>query len=62
MNDNLFDLNVVYSIILFLTRKYRPLHLQSMIFPTLWYSGRFSPFESPPPLFEKQDESKTRFV
>ncbi|XP_040033324.2 uncharacterized protein dbf4b [Gasterosteus aculeatus] len=43
-----------------ISRKYRPLHLQSMIFPTLWYSGRFSPFESPPPLFEKQDESKTR--
>lgn len=49
----------------YLTRKYRPLHMQSMTFPTLWYSGRFSPFESPPPLFEKlteQGEDKTRFV
>ncbi|KAM8836636.1 uncharacterized protein dbf4b [Spinachia spinachia] len=43
-----------------ISRKYKPLHLQSMIFPTLWYSGCFSPFESPPPLFEKQDQSKTR--
>ncbi|XP_037610336.1 uncharacterized protein dbf4b [Sebastes umbrosus] len=47
-----------------LSRKYKPLHMQSMTFPTLWYSGRFSPFESPPPpLFEKQaeqGENKTR--
>lgn len=48
-----------------LTRKYKPLHMQSMTFPTLWYSGRFSPFESPPPQFEKraeQGETKARFV
>ncbi|XP_036937059.1 protein DBF4 homolog B isoform X2 [Acanthopagrus latus] len=46
-----------------LSRKYKPLNMQSMTFPTLWYSGRFSPFESPPPLFEKpteQGENKTR--
>ncbi|KAI3365228.1 hypothetical protein L3Q82_010323, partial [Scortum barcoo] len=45
------------------SRKYKPLHMQSMTFPTLWYSGHFSPFESPPPLFEKrteQGEDKTR--
>ncbi|CAK6956650.1 uncharacterized protein dbf4b [Scomber scombrus] len=46
-----------------LSRKYKPLHMQSMTFPTLCYSGRFSPFEAPPPRFEKwteQGESKTR--
>ncbi|XP_034415201.1 uncharacterized protein dbf4b [Cyclopterus lumpus] len=43
-----------------MSRRYKPLHMQSMIFPTLWYSGRFSPFESPPPLFEEQGENKTR--
>ncbi|CAJ1080997.1 uncharacterized protein dbf4b [Xyrichtys novacula] len=46
-----------------LSRKYRPLHMQSMTFPTLWYSGRYSPFESPPPLFDKpteQGHSKAR--
>ncbi|TKS89643.1 Protein DBF4 -like protein B [Collichthys lucidus] len=46
-----------------LSRKYKPLHMQSMTFPTLWYSGRFSPFESPPPQFEKrteQGETKAR--
>ncbi|KAF7204345.1 uncharacterized protein dbf4b [Nothobranchius furzeri] len=31
------------------SRKYKPLHMQSMTFPALHYSGRFSPFESPPP-------------
>ncbi|XP_035256954.1 serine/arginine repetitive matrix protein 1 [Anguilla anguilla] len=31
------------------SRKYRPLHLQSMVFPTLGYTGRFSPFEPPAP-------------
>ncbi|XP_040885209.1 uncharacterized protein dbf4b [Toxotes jaculatrix] len=44
-------------------RKYRPLHMQSMTFPSLCYLGRFSPFESPPPRFEKkteQGENKTR--
>ncbi|XP_077481963.1 uncharacterized protein dbf4b [Stigmatopora argus] len=35
-------------------RKYKPLHMQSMSFPSLYYSGRFSPFECPPPpRFEK---------
>ncbi|XP_074518676.1 uncharacterized protein dbf4b [Halichoeres trimaculatus] len=49
-----------------LSRKYRPLHMQSMTFPSMCYSGRFSPFESPPPpppLFDKQSgqkETKTR--
>ncbi|KAA8581525.1 hypothetical protein FQN60_003106 [Etheostoma spectabile] len=47
-----------------MSRRYKPLHIQSMIFPALWYSGRFSPFESPPPpRFEKQTEkgeNKTR--
>ncbi|XP_047464320.1 uncharacterized protein dbf4b isoform X2 [Mugil cephalus] len=42
-----------------LSRKYKPLHMQSMTFPALCYSGRFSPFESPPPLFDKQ-EKETR--
>ncbi|CAG5905970.1 unnamed protein product [Menidia menidia] len=38
-----------------LSWKYKPLHMQSMTFHTLYYEGRFSPFESPPPpLFEKQ--------
>ncbi|XP_036427664.1 uncharacterized protein dbf4b [Colossoma macropomum] len=31
------------------SRKYRPLHAQSLSFPTLRYMGRFSPFEPPPP-------------
>ncbi|XP_076857010.1 uncharacterized protein dbf4b isoform X3 [Brachyhypopomus gauderio] len=31
------------------SRKYRPLHIQSMQFPTLSYLGRFSPFETPAP-------------
>ncbi|XP_042363870.1 uncharacterized protein dbf4b [Plectropomus leopardus] len=46
-----------------LSRKYRPLHMQSMTFPTMSYLGRFSPFETPPPRFEKQaeqGENKTR--
>ncbi|XP_068585436.1 uncharacterized protein dbf4b [Cebidichthys violaceus] len=45
------------------SRRYKPLHMQSMTFPTLRYSGRFSPFEAPPPLFEEQAEqgdNKTR--
>ncbi|XP_056887680.1 protein DBF4 homolog B isoform X2 [Takifugu flavidus] len=45
------------------SRKYKPLHMQSLTFPSLWYSGQFSPFESPPPLFEKHNksvEAKTR--
>ncbi|XP_071319309.1 uncharacterized protein dbf4b isoform X2 [Trachinotus anak] len=46
-----------------MSRKYKPLLMQSMTFPSLCYLGRFSPFESPPPLFEKQTEqgeTKTR--
>ncbi|XP_030611371.1 uncharacterized protein dbf4b [Archocentrus centrarchus] len=46
-----------------LSRKYKPLHMQSMTFPDLYYSGRFSPFESPPPQFEMETElegKKTR--
>ncbi|XP_008290440.1 uncharacterized protein dbf4b [Stegastes partitus] len=46
------------------SRKYKPLHMQSMTFPSLCYLGRFSPFESPPPpRFDKraeQGESKPR--
>ncbi|XP_077359023.1 uncharacterized protein dbf4b isoform X2 [Festucalex cinctus] len=45
------------------SRKYKPLHMQSMSFPSLCYSGRFSPFESPPPpRFETttQGEDKSR--
>lgn len=47
-----------------LNRKYKPLHVQSLTFPSLWYSGRFSPFESPPPEFEKYNkpvQTKTRY-
>ncbi|XP_061612652.1 uncharacterized protein dbf4b isoform X2 [Phyllopteryx taeniolatus] len=46
-----------------ISRKYKPLHVQSMSFPSLCYVGRFSPFESPPPpRFEKtaQRENKSR--
>ncbi|XP_054454905.1 uncharacterized protein dbf4b [Anoplopoma fimbria] len=46
-----------------MSRTYKPLHMQSTTFPTLRYSGRFSPFESPPPPFDKQaeqGESQTR--
>ncbi|XP_075949888.1 uncharacterized protein dbf4b [Anarhichas minor] len=46
-----------------MSRRHKPLHMQSMAFPTLWYSGRFSPFEAPPPLFDQQSEqgeNKTR--
>ncbi|XP_063338062.1 uncharacterized protein dbf4b [Pelmatolapia mariae] len=47
-----------------LSRKYKPLHMQSMTFPDLYYAGRFSPFECPPPpRFEKKtemEETKTR--
>ncbi|KAF1373834.1 hypothetical protein PFLUV_G00243050 [Perca fluviatilis] len=44
-----------------MSRRYKPLHIQSMTFPPLWYSGRFSPFESPPPpRFEKQTEEKKK--
>uniref|UniRef100_A0A3B4VFX9 DBF4-type domain-containing protein n=1 Tax=Seriola dumerili TaxID=41447 RepID=A0A3B4VFX9_SERDU len=45
------------------SRKYKPLHIQSMTLPSLCYLGRFSPFESPPPpQFEKwtEQEEKTR--
>ena len=48
-----------------LTRKYKPLHMQSTTFPSLCYSGRFSPFDITPPRFEnptEEGESKTRFV
>ncbi|XP_061665570.1 uncharacterized protein dbf4b [Syngnathoides biaculeatus] len=45
-----------------ISRKYKPLHMQSMSFPSLCPSGRFSPFESPPPRFVKtpQRENKSR--
>ncbi|XP_054623677.1 uncharacterized protein dbf4b [Dunckerocampus dactyliophorus] len=37
------------------SRKYKPLLMQSMTFPSLCYLGRFSPFEPPPPpRFDKQ--------
>ncbi|KAM3591424.1 uncharacterized protein V6R79_001955 [Siganus canaliculatus] len=41
------------------SRKYKPLHMQSMTFPSLWYLGRYSPFESPPPpQFQKSTEQE----
>lgn len=47
-----------------LSRKYKPLHMQSMTFPDLYYAGRFSPFECPPPpRFDRKtdmEETKTR--
>ncbi|MED6251167.1 hypothetical protein ATANTOWER_024223 [Ataeniobius toweri] len=37
-----------------INRKYKPLHMQSVAFPSLYFLGRFSPFESPPPpLFDQ---------
>ncbi|KAK7919551.1 hypothetical protein WMY93_010835 [Mugilogobius chulae] len=43
------------------SRKYKPLHMQSMSFPSLYYSGRYSPFECPPPpRFDKWTEKKRR--
>ncbi|XP_011491829.1 uncharacterized protein LOC101168767 isoform X2 [Oryzias latipes] len=46
------------------SRRYRPLHVQSMTLPALFYSGRHSPFEAPPPpQFDKQpdrENSKSR--
>ncbi|XP_034147931.1 cell surface glycoprotein 1 isoform X2 [Esox lucius] len=48
------------------SRKYKPLLVQSMTFPSLCYSGRFSPFEPPaPPQPEGTKEpgqNKTRLV
>ncbi|KAL0984394.1 hypothetical protein UPYG_G00140870 [Umbra pygmaea] len=48
------------------SRKHKPLHMQSMTFPSLCYSGRFSPFEPPaPPQPEgskEQRRNKTRQV
>ncbi|XP_034049913.1 uncharacterized protein dbf4b [Thalassophryne amazonica] len=45
-----------------LSRKYKPLHMQSTTFPSVCYSGRFSPFESPPQLERegKQEGCKHR--
>ncbi|KAL6474819.1 hypothetical protein MHYP_G00158590 [Metynnis hypsauchen] len=41
------------------SRKYRPLHAQSLSFPTLRYMGRFSPFEPPaPPRPEKRKDGE----
>ncbi|XP_017559954.1 uncharacterized protein dbf4b [Pygocentrus nattereri] len=41
------------------SRKYRPLHAQSLSFPTLRYTGRFSPFEPPaPPRPEKRKDGE----
>ncbi|XP_029934148.1 uncharacterized protein dbf4b [Myripristis murdjan] len=44
------------------SRKYKPLHMQSMTFPTLCYLGRFSPFETLPRTEKvtEQGEAKTR--
>ncbi|KAJ8364548.1 hypothetical protein SKAU_G00133790 [Synaphobranchus kaupii] len=44
------------------SRKYRPLHLQSVVFPTLDYTGRFSPFEppAPPPPENEKDQGNHR--
>lgn len=57
-------LRVPYLKIEDVNRKYKPLHMQSVAFPSLYFLGRFSPFESPPPpLFEQdagQRKAKTR--
>ncbi|XP_012710435.2 uncharacterized protein dbf4b [Fundulus heteroclitus] len=37
-----------------MNRKYKPLHMQSVAFPSLYFLGRFSPFESPPPPLFKE--------
>ncbi|KAI1896453.1 hypothetical protein AGOR_G00094950 [Albula goreensis] len=45
------------------SRKYKPLHLQSMSFPMLDYTGRFSPFEPPappPPERHKDQDHKAK--
>ncbi|XP_029978217.1 protein DBF4 homolog B [Sphaeramia orbicularis] len=43
------------------SRKYKPLHMQSMTFPTMYYLGRFSPFECPPPpRFDKWAEPEKK--
>ncbi|KAL4617745.1 hypothetical protein GN956_G20750 [Arapaima gigas] len=46
------------------SRKYRPLHLQSMSLPTLDHSSRFSPFEvpvpPPPPKLKEQNLHKAQ--
>ncbi|KAM9425848.1 uncharacterized protein dbf4b [Pholidichthys leucotaenia] len=58
-----FPLRSPYLKIEDLSKKYKPLHMQSMTFPDLCYSGRYSPFESLPPRIEKQskqEKSKTR--
>ncbi|XP_023196229.1 protein DBF4 homolog B-like [Xiphophorus maculatus] len=41
-------------------RKYKPLHMQSVAFPSLYFLGRFSPFESPPPPLFGQGNDKKR--
>ncbi|KAK1794446.1 hypothetical protein P4O66_011315, partial [Electrophorus voltai] len=41
-------------------RKYRPLHMQSLPFPTLSYAGRFSPFETPAPVRPKRDSQPSQ--
>ncbi|KAJ0060399.1 hypothetical protein NL108_010183, partial [Boleophthalmus pectinirostris] len=44
-----------------LSRKHKPLHMQSMSFPSVYYSGRYSPFECPPPpRFDKWTEKEER--
>ncbi|XP_076007996.1 uncharacterized protein dbf4b [Genypterus blacodes] len=45
------------------SRKYKPLHMQSMTFPSVCYSSRYSPFATPPPPLQKLTdpvESTTR--
>ncbi|XP_070304446.1 uncharacterized protein dbf4b [Salvelinus sp. IW2-2015] len=48
------------------SRKYKALHMQSMTFPTLCYSGRFSPFEPPAPpqpeRVKEQEQNKARQI
>lgn len=61
-----FFLLVLPLLFCHVNRKYKPLHMQSMTFPDLYYAGRFSPFECPPPpRFDRKtdmEETKTRFV
>nr|XP_029485397.1 uncharacterized protein LOC115106625 [Oncorhynchus nerka] len=48
------------------SRKYKALHMQSMTFPNLCYSGRFSPFEPPAPpqpeRVKEQEQNKARQI
>ncbi|CAL1600306.1 unnamed protein product [Knipowitschia caucasica] len=45
------------------SRKYKPLHMQSVNFPSVYFAGRYSPFECPPPpRFEKWAEKEEKDI